>query len=94
MRRYDARRGPTAIYIDGSDTIYVADHASNAKLNPGFRRGIRIGSAKDGVVRMLVPGFGAEPEKENVPEGIATDTKGNIYGAEVALKSVVKYARK
>jgi streptogramin lyase len=84
---------PTAIYIDASDTIHVADHASNAKLNPSFRRGIRIGSVKDGVVRMLIPGFGAEPEKENVPEGIATDAKGNIYGAEVALKSVVKYAR-
>ena len=84
---------PTAVYIDKSDTIYVADHASTAKLNPGFRRGIRIGSVKDGVVKTMIPGVGPEPEKENVPEGIATDTQGNIYGAEVALKNLTKFVR-
>jgi streptogramin lyase len=85
---------PSAIYIDASDTIYVADHASTAKLNPGFRRGIRIGSVKDGVVKVMIPGVGPEPEKENVPEGVAADGQGNIYGAEVALKNVAKYVRK
>ena len=72
----------------------MADHASSAKLNPGFRRGIRIGSVRDGVVRMMIPGVGPEPDKENVPEGIAADLKGNIYGAEVALRNVTKYVRK
>jgi DNA-binding beta-propeller fold protein YncE len=84
---------PTAIYIDRSDTIYVSDHASSAKLNPGFRRGIRIGNVKNGTVRKMIPGVGPEPDKENVPEGIAVDSEGNIYGAEVALKSVTKYRR-
>src|SRR3954451_19688712 len=45
---------PTAIFIDAGDTIYVADPASSAKLNPGVRRGIRIGSVKDGVVRKMI----------------------------------------
>jgi streptogramin lyase len=85
---------PTAVYIDASDTIYVADHASDAQRNPGFRRGIRIGSVKDGVVKVMIPGVGPEPDKENVPEGIAPDAKGNIYGAEVALKNLTKYVRK
>jgi DNA-binding beta-propeller fold protein YncE len=85
---------PTAVYIDANDTIYVADHASTAKLNPGFRRGIRIGSVKDGVVRVMIPGVGPEPEKENIPEGIASDANGNIYGAEVALRNLTKYVRK
>ncbi len=84
---------PSAVFIDANDTIYVADHASNAKLNPGFRRGIRIGSIRDGVVRVMIPGAGPDPEKENVPEGIAADAQGNVYGAEVAQKSVTRYAR-
>lgn len=84
---------PSAIYIDANDTLYVADHQSSAKVNPGFRRGIRIGSARDGVVRTMVPGSGPEPDKEHVPEGIAVDARGNIYGAEVALKDVIRYVR-
>jgi hypothetical protein len=84
---------PSAIYIDANDMLYVADHQSSTKLNPGFRRGIRIGSAKDGVVRTRIPGSGSEPDKETVPEGVAVDARGNIYGAEVALKNVTRYVR-
>jgi DNA-binding beta-propeller fold protein YncE len=84
---------PSALYIDANDTFYVADHQSDAKRNPGVRRGIRMGSAKDGSVRSHIPGVGPEPDKENVPEGIAADGKGAIYGAEVALKSVTKFVR-
>jgi DNA-binding beta-propeller fold protein YncE len=85
---------PSAIYIDANDTLYVADHQSSAKVNPGFRRGIRIGSARDGIVRAMIPGSGSEPDKEHVPEGIAADARGNIYGAEVALKDVIRYVRR
>lgn len=84
---------PSAVYIDANDTLYVADHQSSAKLNPGFRRGIRIGSARDGVVRTMIPGSGPEPDKELVPEGVAVDARGNIYGAEVASKNVTRYVR-
>jgi sugar lactone lactonase YvrE len=85
---------PTAVYIDRGDVLYVADHASTAKINPGFRRGIRIGSAKDGIVRTMIPGVGPEPDKENLPEGIAPDADGNIYGAEVAMRNLTKFVRK
>ena len=84
---------PSAVYIDANDTLYVADHQSGAKVNPGMRRGIRVGSAKDGAVRSHIPGVGPDPDKENVPEGVAADGKGSIYGAEVALKGVTKYVR-
>ena len=85
---------PSAVYIDAKDTLYVADHQSSAKLNPGFRRGIRIGAAKDGVVKTMIPGSGPEPDKELVPEGVAVDALGNVYGAEVALKNVTRYVRR
>jgi DNA-binding beta-propeller fold protein YncE len=84
---------PSGIYIDAHDTLYVTDHASDAQRNPGMRRGIRVGSAKDGVVKSHIPAVGPEPDKENMPEGVAADGKGAIYGAEVAHKSVTKYLR-
>ena len=37
--------------------MYVADSQSNSKQNPGFTRGIRVGSAKDGKVPALIPFF-------------------------------------
>jgi DNA-binding beta-propeller fold protein YncE len=39
---------PSGVFIDRNDILYVADHTSDEKTNPGFRKGIRIGSARDG----------------------------------------------
>ena len=36
---------PSGIYIDRNDTMVVADSQSNSKQNPGYTRGIRVGSA-------------------------------------------------
>ncbi len=85
---------PSGIFIDASDTLYVADHGSNAKINPGFKRGIRIGSAKDGMVRILIPGLGAEPDTQSVGEGVAADAAGNVYMAETGGMNVRKFVRK
>src|ERR1700681_1442407 len=41
---------PSGVFIDKNDVLYVADSESNMARDPGFRRGIRIGSAKDGKV--------------------------------------------
>ena len=59
---------PMAIFIDAGDTIYVADHASSATLNPGVRRGIRIGSVKDGVVRKMIPASGLNRTRRTCPK--------------------------
>jgi streptogramin lyase len=67
-------------------------------LNPGFERGIRIGSAKDGKVVAFIP----DPQKADdngrrpvtsAAEGVAADSKGNIYGAEVGPRDVKKYTK-
>jgi hypothetical protein len=84
---------PSGIYIDRNDTIYVTDSQSDAKRNPGFRRGIRIGSAKDGSIKALIPGIGSEPDKESVPEGVAADGMGNVYGAETTAENLRKYVK-
>ena len=75
--------------------MYVADSQSNSKQNPGYTRGIRIGSAKDGKVTALIPFIEADPEKNNNAgvEGVAADAKGNVYAGEVSTEKFKKYAK-
>jgi sugar lactone lactonase YvrE len=87
---------PSGVYIDKKDVIYVADSESNAKVNPGFKRGIRVGSARDGSVTAFIPDTEADPEKvvTSNAEGVAADAQGNIYGAEVGPRALKRYVRK
>ena len=91
---------PSGIYIDKSDTIYVADSESESvsRNHDGWKRGIRIGSAKDGVVKSFIP----DPETRaradgfsgtSAAEGVAADPQGSVYGAEVGPKAVKKYVK-
>ena len=86
---------PSGVFIDQRDTIYVADSQSNATLNPGFKRGIRIGSAKDGAVTAMVPSVEPDPDKNNNAgwEGVAADASGNLFAAEVTTEMLRKFAK-
>jgi sugar lactone lactonase YvrE len=86
---------PSGIYIDRNDNMVVADSQSNSKQNPGYTRGIRIGSAHDGKVTAMIPFVEADPEKNNNAgvEGVAIDAKGNVYGAEVSTEMLKKYVK-
>jgi len=46
---------PSGLFIDKHDELYVSDSESNMTQNPGFRRGVRIGSVKDGKVTAFIP---------------------------------------
>jgi DNA-binding beta-propeller fold protein YncE len=91
---------PSGMYIDQNDVLYVTDSESTDKegygYNPGWKRGIRIGSAKDGVVTAFIPDplvpTGALPAT-SAAEGIAVDRDGVIYGAEVGSKSLKRYVK-
>ncbi len=78
------------MFIDRNDVIYVADSQSDAKTNPGFTRGIRIGSARDGKVTTFIPD--ANPDGGS-QEGVAADTQGNIYGSLTGGMALKKYVR-
>jgi NHL repeat len=90
---------PSGLYIDKQDTIYVTDSESEsvARNHDGWKRGIRIGSAKDGSIKYFIP----DPEARKRPEftgtsageGVAADADGNVYGAEVGPKDVKKYVK-
>ena len=84
---------PSGIFIDASDTIYVADSQSTAETNPGFQKGIRIGSAKDGVVRSYIPVPGPGDTPMTSVEGVSADSAGSVYGAEANSNNLRKYAK-
>ena len=88
---------PSGIFIDAHDTIYVTDSESNAARHPGgWKRGIRIGSARDGSVTAFIPDPEPDPDHSATSgaEGVAADAEGNIYGAEVGPRSLKKYVSK
>jgi sugar lactone lactonase YvrE len=93
---------PSGIYIDENDIIYVADSESGpatnqytGQRNAGWERGIRIGDARTGWVFYFIPETWNNPNlgvmSYSGPEGVAVDRDGNVYGAEVSQRRVVKY---
>ena len=86
---------PSGIFIDVKDNIYVADSESNSvRPHPGWKRGIRIGNIKDAFVTAFIPDPVDTVKGTSAAEGVAADSKGNIYGAEVGPKALKKYIRK
>jgi sugar lactone lactonase YvrE len=81
---------PSGIFIDRNDILYVTDHQSDAKTNPGFNKGVIIGSAKDGKVTGRI----TDPDQATgSQEGIAADVKGNLYGSLTGGMALKKYVR-
>jgi sugar lactone lactonase YvrE len=89
---------PSGIFIDRNDVIYVTDSESTDRdgygHNPGWKRGIRIGSAKDASVTAFIPDPSPGSGATSAAEGVAADRQGNVFGAEVGPKDVKKYVRK
>ena len=107
----------SGIAIDRNDNLYGADSESGS-VNPphgAWKRGMRIGSARDGKVTAFIPDPSGEgvtfamvdgkatlkkadgtagPSGTLAAEGVAIDSQGNIYGAEVGPHKVQKYVRK
>ncbi len=93
---------PSGIYIDPHDVMYVADSESRDGApgygyDPGTRRGIRIGDARNGDVYAFIPDTHEYPYPASLgsssAEGVTADAMGNVYGAEFTM-DVKKYVRK
>lgn len=84
---------PSGLFISKDDTLYSVDSQSDEQNNPGFKRGIRIGSAKDGSVKMFIPDLNSDP-RIALAEGVAADVKGDIYAAGVSSMALHKFVRK
>lgn len=86
---------PSGIFIDKHDMLYVADSesVSVSRNHDGWKRGIRIGSLKDGKVIAFIPDPAENARGTSAAEGVAVDAQGNIYGAEVGPKDLKKYVK-
>jgi WD40 repeat protein len=77
---------PSNVWILKDDTLIVSDSESNQRIgggadapegggnairNPGWKNGIRIGSARDGSIKYFIEG--------TRPEGLSADEMGNIF---------------
>jgi hypothetical protein len=91
---------PSGIFIDKHDMLYVADSESGSvsRNHDGWKRGIRIGSVKDGKTDGKIIAFIPDPVEKapstSAAEGVAVDAAGNIYGAEVGPRALKRYEKK
>ena len=74
--------------------LYVADSESGSVAldHAAWKRGIRIGNAKDGTVKYFIPRPNPDTDKSG-GEGVAADAAGNVFGAENVGKGLRKYAK-
>ena len=88
---------PSIIFIGKDDTLYVSDSTSNSANNGGRKRGIFIGSAKDGSVTGFIPDPDLEQQDSlriSGASGITADATGStVYAADVGPHRVRKYVR-
>ena len=88
---------PSGISVDKDDMLYVIDSQSTDmagdRYNPSCKRGIRVGSAKDGKVLYYIPPPPPADPKWQPAIGIAADRNGNIYAASDDQMNVVKWVK-
>jgi sugar lactone lactonase YvrE len=87
---------PSAVYVSKDDMLYVSDSQSNSTINPGYLRGITVGSAKDGSISAFIPDpdlAQADVNRISGASGIVADDQGTIYAADVGPHRLRKYVK-
>ena len=89
---------PSGITITADDTIYVTDSESGpdtgARELPGIKKGIRIGSAKDGSVTAFIEDMESTVPDHSGAEGVGVDAQGNVYGGVVRRRMLERHIKK
>lgn len=88
---------PSGIVITKDDTIYVADSESGPDTGAheltGIKKGIRIGSAKDGKVVAFIEDSESTAPDHSGAEGLGVDAQGNVYGGVVRRQMLERHVR-
>jgi DNA-binding beta-propeller fold protein YncE len=89
---------PSGIYITSDDTIYVTDSESGPDTGAHelttIRKGIRIGSARDGSVKTFIEDSESAAPDHSGAEGVGVDASGNVYGAVVRRQMLERHVKK
>ena len=89
---------PSGIFITKDDTMYVTDSESGPDTGAhelaGIRKGIRIGSAKDGKVTAFIEDSESTAPDHSGAEGVGVDAHGNVYGAVVRRQMLERHVKK
>jgi sugar lactone lactonase YvrE len=85
---------PSGIYITPDDTIYVADSESWGPDNPGYKKGIRIGSARTGRVDFFIEDLESTVIDHSGAEGVGVDAQGNVYGGVVRRRGLERHVKR
>jgi kynurenine formamidase/sugar lactone lactonase YvrE len=80
---------PSGVFIDRRDVLYAADTQSDEKVNPGFKRGVYVGSAKDGKITAII----SDPDPDGIGEGVAADVDGIVYTALSTGQTLKQYVK-
>jgi DNA-binding beta-propeller fold protein YncE len=83
---------PSGIFVSKDDTLYSVDSQSDETTNPGVKRGIRVGSARDGSVKWFIPDSSTNPAIA-LAEGVSVDTKGDIFAAGVSSMGLHRFMK-
>ncbi len=79
----------SGLFIDANDVLYAIDSESDDNYNPGgWRKGLRVGSARTGEVWYFIPEHVSERPSGmggygSMGEGVTADAEGNVIAGEV-----------
>ena len=87
----------SGLFIDDNDVLYAIDSESDDNYNPGWRKGLRVGSARTGEVRYFIREHVSERASGmggvgSMGEGVTVDADGNIIAGEVGpIQGLTKF---
>ncbi|PCH62065.1 MAG: hypothetical protein COC19_03415 [SAR86 cluster bacterium] len=87
----------SGLFIDKNDVLYAIDSESDDNYNPGWRKGLRIGSAATGEVHYFIREHSSERSSGmggfgTMGEGVTVNSEGVIYAGEVGpVKGLTKF---
>jgi DNA-binding beta-propeller fold protein YncE len=87
---------PSSVFVGADDTIYVGASFPDTSAKKGELRGIVIGNAIDGSLKAFIP----DPadldnvERGTSASGIAADSMGSVFAADVGAHNLRKYVKR